>query len=230
MMKLDKFIEGENLDLCIPTEKFASQSDWYSWFNDKKIVKYSEYGLYPNTREEQKKFLNKSENRLILMISIKNKFDYIGTISLSKINYKKKNCHIALVLNTNKEYNPFIPLESIALMTEHAFEKLSMNLISAGQHVNLHKWQNMMELVGYKLEGLHKNTFIKGFEISDSFWVSCQLDDYILLKKNRGRLWDGTNKIKNRLMKKRKIRSYSNFLKGIYKNERKKYYQKVFNL
>ena len=229
-MKLDKFIEGENLDLCIPTEKFASQSDWYSWFNDKKITKYLEHGSYPNTREEQKKFLNKSENKLILMISIKNKFDYIGTISLDNINYKKKSCNIALVLNINKKYNPLIPLESIALMTEHAFEKLSINLISAGQHINLHKWQNMMELVGYKLEGLHKNKFIKGFEISDSLSISCQLNDYILLKKNRGRLWDGTIKFKKSLMKKKKIRNYSDFLKGIYENERKKYYQKIFNL
>ena len=204
MMKLDKFIEGENLDLCIPTEKFASQSDWYSWFNNKKITKYLEQGLYPNTREEQKNFLNKSENKLILMISIKNKFDYIGTISLSNINYKKKSCEIALVLNINKKYNPLIPLESIALMTEHAFEKLSINLISAGQHINLHKWQNMMELVGYKLEGLHKNKFIKGIEISDTLSISCQRKDYLLLKKNRGRLWDGTIKFKNRLMKKKK--------------------------
>ena len=229
-MKLDKFIEGENLDLCIPTEKFASQSDWYSWFNDKKITKYLEQGLYPNTREEQKKFLNKSENKLILMISIKNKFDYIGTISLSNINYKKKSCEIALVLNINKKYNPLIPLESIALMTEHAFEKLSINLISAGQHINLHKWQNMMELVGYKLEGLHKNKFIKGIEISDTLSISCQLKDYLLLKKNREKLWDGTIKFKNRLIKKKKIRDYTDFLKGIYENERKKYYQKIFNL
>ena len=229
-MKLDKFIEGENLDLCIPTEKFASQSDWFSWFNDKKITKYLEQGLYPNTREEQKKFLNKSENKLILMISIKNKFDYIGTISLSNINYKKKNCEIALVLNINKKYNPLIPLESIALMTEHAFEKLSINLISAGQHINLHKWQNMMELVGYKLEGLHKNKFIKGIEISDTLSISCQLKDYLILKKNREKLWDGTIKFKNRLMKKKKISNYTDFLKGIYENERKKYYQKIFNL
>ena len=51
-------------------------------------------------------------------------------------------------------------LESISFMTEHAFENMNMRIISAGQHIELEKWQNQMELAGYKLEGLHSKDFI----------------------------------------------------------------------
>ena len=33
-MKLDVFIKGDLIDLCIPTVEFARESDWYSWFNN----------------------------------------------------------------------------------------------------------------------------------------------------------------------------------------------------
>ena len=33
------------------------------------------------------KFLTNSKNRFVLMVSLKNKFDYIGTVSLSNINF-----------------------------------------------------------------------------------------------------------------------------------------------
>ena len=40
LIELDSFIEGENIDLCIPTEDFAEKSDWYSWFNNQDITRY----------------------------------------------------------------------------------------------------------------------------------------------------------------------------------------------
>ena len=52
-------------------------------------------------------------------------------------------------------------LESFALITEHAFEKMGMKLVRGDMHRKLEKWQNQLELLGYKLEGIHKNKFIK---------------------------------------------------------------------
>ena len=155
-LNLDKFISGENLDLCIPTEEFAEKSNWYTWFNDQNTTKYLDKGLYPNTKNDQKKFLNETKNKIVLIIKKKKTDDYIGTVSLSNINHEKKVCDIALVFDLNKTYNLLTALESIALLSEHAFEKLGIKRISAGQHIKLRNWQKMMELVGYKLEGIHE--------------------------------------------------------------------------
>ena len=43
--KLDIFIKGEIVDLGIPTEEFALESDWYSWFNKNTVTKYLEFPL-----------------------------------------------------------------------------------------------------------------------------------------------------------------------------------------
>jgi RimJ/RimL family protein N-acetyltransferase len=229
-LNLDKFISGENLDLCIPTEDFAENSNWYTWFNNQNTTKYLEQGLYPNTKKEQKKFLNESRDRIILIIKKKDSNDYIGTISLSNINHEKKICDIALVFDLNKTYNLLTALESIALVTEHAFEKLGIKRISAGQHIKLSNWQQMMELVGYKLEGIHIKKFIKGNEVSNSVSISCLFEDYEKLKKLRGKLYDGNLMTMNRIRKKKKIVPYIDLLDNFYKKQRKIYYNKIFKL
>ena len=75
-------------------------------------------------------------------------------------------------------------------MTEHAFENLGLIRISAGQSIKLNKWQNLMELTGYKLEGINKKKFVKGSLYEDVMMISCSKDDYLFLKKKSGSLWD----------------------------------------
>ena len=232
MKKLDIFISGESIDLCIPTKEFSLKSNWYSWFNDSNNTKYLDQGMYPNTREEQMKFLTNSKNRFILMISLKNRFEYIGTVSLSKINFLKKSCFFSIVKDMKKNtVSPTLSsLESVALITEHAFEKMGMKIITGGIHRKLKKWQNQMELLGYKLEGIHKNQFVKGNMIDDTASISCSYEDYLYLKKKRRNLfWDGNNKMMERYRKKIKLNHLSKLLKS-YDKKRTEYYNKIFNL
>ena len=231
-MTLDVLITGENIDLCVPNEKFAYESDWFDWYNDSKNTKYLEQGLKKNTREDQKKYFLNIKNRLVLIIQDKKTKQFSGVISLSNINLIKKTCELAIVrdLKKNKMSSKLSSLESISLITDHAFENLKMRIISAGQHIALEKWQNQMELLGYKLEGIHEGRFCKNDEISDSVTISCNYKDYIILKQKRGKLWDGQEKMLNRYKKMIKVEKFSKILKKIFDNDRKKYYIKVFNL
>ena len=71
----DIFIEGTTVDLCVPTEHIAYHSNWYNFFNQKRITKLLEQGLFPNTREDQVEFLKSekaSRKRLLLLIITKN--------------------------------------------------------------------------------------------------------------------------------------------------------------
>ena len=42
MLKI--FKKGEIIDLAIPTEKFALESEWYTWFNRPDITRYLFFG------------------------------------------------------------------------------------------------------------------------------------------------------------------------------------------
>lgn len=230
MEKLDVFISGETMDLCIPTLEFAKQSKWYSWFNNPKLTRYLEQGLFPNTADEQAKFfLSQGQDRLIFIIS--NKSEYMGVVSLSHIDLVKKTCDIATVVDSSvdRRQSPFIALEAIARITEHAFDVLGINRIFAGQHKELVGWRQRMELLGYMVEGIHTNKFIKGRETTDAITLACVYDTYKRIVEQRGSLWDSKEQFKIRYKTAPK-EDFTTKLEKFFESERTKYYDELFAL
>lgn len=230
MKNLDVFISGEVMNLCIPTEEFAKESKWYSWFNNLKITRFLEQGMFPNTHEDQVEFYRtEKSDRLMLIIS--NKKEYMGIISLANINLVKKKCDVAIVMDgsVDKQLSPYISLEAMARITEHAFHAMGINRIEAGQHIKLRGWQQRMELIGYKLEGLHKNKFIKAHEVSASVSIACLYDDFLDIVNHRGCIWDSMKNMKMRY-KQLPQKAFVDMLNDFYVKERDDYYKQVFSL
>jgi RimJ/RimL family protein N-acetyltransferase len=232
MKKLEVFISGETIDLCTPTREFAQKSKWYTWFNNPEITRYlGERGEYRNTPALQEKFfLSEPKKRLILIITTKEKV-YKGVVSLSFINYKKRTCDIAIVTDflIEPQYSPYASLEAIARITQHGFDKMGMKRISGGAHINLRNWQQRMELFGYRIESVNRNSFIKGKEVSNSMTISCLHDDYLSIIKNRGKLWDNLRKMKKRIDKLPK-KTFRDQLLNFFNSNGSKYYKKLFKL
>lgn len=228
MYELDVFLQGETVDLCIPTEDFSKNSNWYSWFNDFEITRYLEQGIYPNTKLMQQEFFRSVSNETRLTLIISNKTDYIGVISLSSIDRVKRKCEIAIVLNSklDRRNSSFIALESMAILTTHAFDSLGVERIEAGQHINLKGWQQRLELIGYRLEGIHHNKFIKGRETSDAMSIACSIRDYENIIANRGKLWDDVRNMKNRI-KNLPREAFSTKLQQFFEDS-SEYYDKIF--
>ena len=230
MKKLDVYISGETMDLCIPTLEFAKESKWYSWFNNPQLTRYLEQGLFPITPEAQEDFFySQGKDRLIFIIS--NKSDYMGVVSLSHINLIKKTCEIATVIDSSvdKLQSPYIALEAIARITKHAFEVLGINRIFAGQHKQLVGWRQRMELLGYVVEGIHADKFNKGRETADAISLACVHSTYKRIVKHRGALWDSREKFKIRYKTLPK-EDFTIKLEKFFDSERTKYYDKLFAL
>ena len=153
---------------------------------------------------------------------------FTGVINLSSINFKERCCDIALVLKKNS--NILIPLEAIALMTSHAFEKLDLERIAAEQSEELYRWQNVMELCGYKIEGLPQKAFAKSYNKKNCVTIACSKEDYInICRKRGGVLWDSKEKMLKRIKKLPK-NNFFKIIKYFFNKERKKYYEKIFSL
>lgn len=232
MIKIKPFIFGENINLCKPTKKFALESEWYKWFNDSRNIKYLNIDDEINSPEKQLNFFLLQKNRFILIIQDKKSKNYVGTVSVSNINYKRKTCELAIVrdLKQNKFNSILSSLESICLLTEYAFEKMGMRIITAQQHIDLNRWQNLMELAGYKLEGIHTCGFYKLNNEANSVSIACNIKDYRYIKKKRKKLWDGNKKMFKRYKELFKIEKFSDQLIRFFENEKKNYYKKVFEL
>lgn len=230
--KLDVFLSGELVDLCIPTPEFAEHSDWYSWLNEANLVQFLDHGVFPNTKKKQLQFFeNRTDDRLVLIIADKLRVP-IGVISLSFIDHVKKHCDIALIVTekANRRTRPFLALESMCILTTHAFEQLGMRRISAGQHIKLAGWQNRLELIGYQLEGIHNQKFVKGRSCEDTMSIAIIDTVYDQLKTSRnGCIWDGYEIMKKRTKVLPK-ESYYDKLRKFHLSERAEYYSHIYSL
>lgn len=229
MLKILK--SGETVDLAIPTEHFALNSEWYSWFNRPDLTKYLYWGISKNTPELQAEYFRNLENdKKVFIIQTKNHIP-CGVISFSKINMKNKSADWAIVKDNNIEpQNRLSALESVTLLIEYGFKDLGLKRISCGQHVDLKGWQNRLELLGFKLEGIHEKKYVFDKEVANTQSLSCQYEDYIKIKKFRGnKIWDGEIKMLDRIKKLPK-KTFRKSLDNLYNKERLNYYNKVFFL
>ncbi|PIY07970.1 MAG: hypothetical protein COZ18_14695 [Flexibacter sp. CG_4_10_14_3_um_filter_32_15] len=230
--RLKPFIEGESVDLCIPDENFARNSTWYSWFNDFKVTRFLEQGIFPNTVDKQVEFykdLDKN-NRLSLIIS--DKKCYVGTVSLSNIDLYKRTADIAILLGetSTSSFSDVVALEAMALLTSHGFLRIGLVSIHAGQHAKLIKWQRKLELLGYRADSFKQGEFKKGNEIADAVSISITKQDFeLLLSKRDNRLWDSADKMRARLSNLPK-EAFISKLKNFMINEGNSYYEEIYNL
>lgn len=192
MTKKNILISGEKVDLCAPEEQDFSV--WASWFNDQKITKFLEQGVFPNSEMQQKEFYKSAskDGRFLSLVKSKNN-ELLGVISLSNLNYKRCTCEVAYVCPVKSAKVRFSALEALSLVTQHAFDYLNMRLIYASHaYPGLINWIQKTEILGYKTNGLMPFGFKKGSLITDSVRVSITRQRYETLKQRRqGYLWPG---------------------------------------
>lgn len=196
------FYEGETIDLLVPTREDVEDSSWVDWFNSQRTNRYTQHALFPNTVEKQREFYESLQNnsRLSLLISTKQERQIIGTISLSGIDFRRRCAAIAVVMDTETQHggSPFASLEAMALVTQHGFEALGLSRINAGQvYPALAKWNQFLEILGYRAEGFRRQAFRRGHIVSDEVTLACLYSNYAeLVAAREGALWPGVDRIR----------------------------------
>jgi RimJ/RimL family protein N-acetyltransferase len=201
------FIEGEHINLSIPNSYAITHDGWADWFNETGSLSSTLYGIYPNYEENQTKILDGlffDKTKIVLLITNKENSKAIGVISLQSINLQNSSAEIALnVTSKARSLNSsLMSLEAMALMTEHGFEQVGLIRIYAGQvFPDLLNWNRLLEIIGYKTEGILRNSFKRGHQYLDTMMIACHYEDYCSIRRVRGSLWDDVKKIKERLRK-----------------------------
>ena len=142
-------------------------TDWYKWFNDKNLTKFTKQGYFPNTYSNQKKYFMENiltKKRVQLGVINKKKNKLIGMLALYNIEYSDRCCFISSIFSkSHKNMNSLIFFkEAQSLMIDHAFDKLNMRRIEAAANE-----KNLLiinqKLFGFQLEGtLKERDFIEG--------------------------------------------------------------------
>ena len=151
----DHFLRGKLVNLRTPDlPDDVTTGGWYRWFNDPRITEYLEHGVRPVSAGEEIRILEeamKSASNLILAVVCASTDRLLGTISLKGINYVQRRAEIAIVMSGERA--PGAALEAMALLTRHAFDRMNLQKLIAGQHEALWKWVNTLAMIGYRVEG-----------------------------------------------------------------------------
>jgi len=224
------FIPGDQIDLCVPSERAILEDGWGDWFNSKRVTKYLSQGVFPNTQGDQQRFLKglSDTGRLALLIVDRESTKAEGIVSLSCIDHQRRSAQIAIVVGNPARKPNLHALEAMSHMTEHGFEALRLDRIWAGQaYPGLAKWNQKLELIGFQTEGITRDTFIKGRKVTPATQISCLLQDFDRIKELRkGKFWLGKDAMMA-LVKALPKEGYAELLDQNMKNLSEKYFSQL---
>jgi hypothetical protein len=185
---LEAFIEGSLIRLRLPNiDADVLNGEWHTWFNNRKVTQYLEHGVFPVSRDQQLSYVTQElqdKNSLLLAIDSLESDRHVGVISIKSINFLQRKAEIAIVMSPSAE--PGMALEAMALMTQHAFDRLNLQKLYAGQHEGLWKWVNSLALIGYKVEGFRENWGIREGRSWGAIITAVESDYFYALRKSRG--------------------------------------------
>ena len=191
------FLAGEKIDLHAITED--SIPEWSSWFNDPRITRYLPQGVFPNTIEDQRRFVARASEVGRFLAHVRNRSGrLLGVVSLSDIDHLKRSCQMAAVMPTKDADAPYATQEAICLITEHAFKTLDLDRVWAGQAFpgNV-RWSHALELIGYVTEGVHRSVGRIDREPFDVIRIAITYNDFQRITDRRGgTLWPGERAMK----------------------------------
>jgi RimJ/RimL family protein N-acetyltransferase len=133
------------------------------WVNDQEVTKYLAAFLYPVSREEEEKFLERamSSNDAEKNLVIETKEGvYIGQISLHKIDWKNSNAELGIIIGNKEYWSKGYGTEAIKILLHHAFNQMNLYKIYLQVFEFNQRGIRCYEKCGFKKEGkLRKNYF-----------------------------------------------------------------------
>lgn len=163
------------------------EGNWHSWFNDQSTTQYLVHGIFPIDRGQQAQYVADSlkDSRTLLLVVCESGCNAaVGVISLKNIDLYNRNAEIGIVIG--EKTKPGVALEAMALLTKHAFDRLNLKILYAGQHEALWKWINQLEIIGFKLDGFRESHGERNGVRYGVAFTSVHADHFRSLEVSRG--------------------------------------------
>jgi len=227
------FIEGDLINLCIPSAEAIELDGWADWFNKISQLENTTHGVFPNFPETQFKILEGIRNRdkLVLLVCEKSLNRAFGVVSLQSVNLVSRSAEIAINIgNPELSVMPSLAaLEAMALISEHGFSVMGLERIYAGQaYPSLLGWNKLLEVIGFRVEGITRGTFRRGHKVSDTVLIACSYQGYLKIKSTRGSLW-GDRKTISKTLRSMPSKSYAQKVDELMLKLSEEHFKEVFN-
>ena len=158
---MDNNILIETERLILRAWKITDIDDIVEGLNNINVSKWLSGAPYPYTKEDAKKFIEKSlENNLYnFAIVLKTENKVIGGTQISNISYSNLTAGGGIWLNEKYQNNGY-GSEAFGARIKYAFDALGLRRLENGYYKDNVKSRNMQMKFGYKDEGVRRKRFI----------------------------------------------------------------------
>lgn len=157
-------IKGKLINLR-PLKK-SDLDEIMKWINDLEVTKYLSSFLFPVSRPEEEKYMEKmmtkNDKQKNLVIETK-EGDYVGQITLDNIDWKNRNAELGIVIGNKKNWGKSYGTEAIKMFLRHGFHQMNLYSIYLWVFEYNQRGIRCYEKCGFKKDGaLRKSHFYQG--------------------------------------------------------------------
>ena len=136
------------------------------WINNIEVTKYLSSFIFPVSRMEEEKYLEKMMNRndkqKNLVIETK-EGNYIGQITLDNIDWKNRNAELGIVIGNKEYWGKGYGTDAIKILLDHTFNEINLYKVYLRVFDYNQRGVRCYEKCGFKEEGrLRKGQFYGG--------------------------------------------------------------------
>ncbi|MEW6008486.1 MAG: GNAT family N-acetyltransferase [Candidatus Omnitrophota bacterium] len=183
-----------------PLEEKDLNGNWFNWFNDPEVTKYLSRGAIPNTKEQQRLFLQNNiadaTNQIIFAVVDKKSRRHIGVASIRNIDWVHRNGDIAIIIGEKDFWRGGYALEIYYLIVKYSFETLNLHRLVTATIAENKISLKYCEILGFKNFGVGKEVFFKSGHYLDCVYSELLENDWKMIQDD--------SEEKNKQLKKRK--------------------------
>jgi ribosomal-protein-alanine N-acetyltransferase len=174
------FIDGGQIYLRELRLSDVEQGNWYSWFNDPEVTTFQNKGIFPNTREAQKKYfdqLGSSSKDVVLAIIEKESNLHIGNVGLHNIDWVHRSAELGIVLGERSAWGKRYGKKAWQMITDYGMYTLNLRRIFAQiMEGNIASCKSA-EAAGFKREGVIREVYFKNGKYINLFYYNLLKSD-----------------------------------------------------
>jgi RimJ/RimL family protein N-acetyltransferase len=177
-----KFLEGKTVYLR-PHQPADAELMYHSLFNHQLRRLTGTQQIF--SKEAIGKYIERvgnDDSRVDMVIVLQETNELVGEVVLNGIDHLNRNCNIRIGLYDDKHFGKGYGTEAMALMVRYGFEMLNLHRISLDVFDFNPRAINVYEKLGFKQEGVQRDTLFYEGKYHNSILMSILEDDYRALQ------------------------------------------------
>jgi RimJ/RimL family protein N-acetyltransferase len=176
---MENFLEGTNVYLRpFNRDDYPLISKALSYPEIRKLTGLQKF-LTPQKIEKAYEAFALENNRIDLVIVLKDSNEVVGDLALNEIDHLNRNANIRIALHDPELFGKGYGTEALRLILEHGFKTLNLYRIGLGVYSYNSRAKKAYEKLGFKQEGVIRSELFYDGEFHDNIIMGVLRDEFL---------------------------------------------------